>query len=146
MSTASPGSSPTGGRLFIRDCNNGLRFLIDTGAEISVLPPNRHDRRTPSSSSLNAVNGTSIPVFGQRCLSIDIGLRRLFTWIFTIADVSHPILGVDLLSHFGLQVDLSKRKLLDRITSLSVDAVSCTDTAITSFVIPPVTDPYNLLC
>ena len=30
---------------YITDCSNGLRFLIDTGAEVSVIPPSATDRK-----------------------------------------------------------------------------------------------------
>ncbi|VDL65178.1 unnamed protein product, partial [Hymenolepis diminuta] len=38
--------------------------------------------------------------------------------IFTIADVSKPIIGADFLCHFGLLPDLHGKKLLDPLTSL----------------------------
>jgi cleavage and polyadenylation specificity factor subunit 1 len=39
-----------------------------------------------------------------------------------VTGVTHPIIGVDLLSHFGLLVDCPNNRLLDGITSLSVPA------------------------
>jgi hypothetical protein len=39
-----------------------------------------------------------------------------------VADVTHPIIGVDFISHFGLLVDCRNNRLLDGITSLSVPA------------------------
>jgi len=38
---------------------------------------------------------------------------------FVIADVDLPIIGVDLLSHYGLLVDCRNTRLLDGVTSLS---------------------------
>ena len=34
--------------------------------------------------------------------SFNLGLRRDFPWQFVVADVQLPIIGVDLLSHYGL--------------------------------------------
>jgi hypothetical protein len=51
-----------------------------------------------------------------------LGLRRNFTWRFVVADVTHPIIGVDFRSHFDLLVDCRNNRLLDGITSLSVPA------------------------
>jgi hypothetical protein len=54
--TGIPGLVPSH-LFFIMDHNQGLRFLVDTGAEVSVLPPTCADRRHPSESlTLQAVN------------------------------------------------------------------------------------------
>jgi hypothetical protein len=39
-------------------------------------------------------------------------------WRFVLTDVTHPIIGVDFLSHFGLLVDCRNSRLLDGVTSL----------------------------
>ena len=82
-------------RLFyIRDKNSGLRFLVDTGGEISIIPvsgPPRMHRAT--GYSLQAVNQSSIATFGTRPLTLNRGLRHPFQWIFIVADVTHAILG-----------------------------------------------------
>jgi len=49
---------------------------------------------------------------------LNLGLRRDFTWRFVIADVDLPIIGVDLVSHYGLLVDCRNYQLLDVVTSL----------------------------
>jgi hypothetical protein len=33
-----------------------------------------------------------------------------------VADVTHPLIGVDFLSHFGLLVDCRNNRLLDEVT------------------------------
>ena len=48
-----------------------------------------------------AVNDTPIRTFGKRFLTLSLGLRRPFPWVFIITDVQRPILGVDFLRHFG---------------------------------------------
>ena len=51
---------------FITDNNSAYRFLIDTGAEISMLLPTRTDRKHPQEGcNLLAVNGSSIPTHGK---------------------------------------------------------------------------------
>ena len=74
-------SPSSGRRLFVTDRRTGVRFLVDTGTEVSVLPTSHQDRtrhHSPSSPPLTAVNGSSIKTFGQRCMNIDLGLRRSF--------------------------------------------------------------------
>ncbi|BHF62211.1 hypothetical protein SprV_0200519200 [Sparganum proliferum] len=98
--------------------SSGLRFLVDTGAEVSViLPPKRH-RLKPSQFSLQVANSTTISTYGQRSLTLDLGLRRRFQWVFIEADVKSPIIGADFLSSFGLTVDVRHRRLTYTTTQL----------------------------
>ncbi|BHF59486.1 hypothetical protein SprV_0100244500 [Sparganum proliferum] len=73
-----------------------------------------------------------IPTFGSLSLTLNIGLRRPFTWIFVIADVPHGILGSDFLAQFDLLVDCRRARLLDRTTGLFVRGLT------------PFTTPTNL--
>uniref|UniRef100_A0A0R3SZK2 Peptidase A2 domain-containing protein n=1 Tax=Hymenolepis diminuta TaxID=6216 RepID=A0A0R3SZK2_HYMDI len=99
--------------------------LIDFGAEISVLPPTpAHRNSLDQPLILAAANGSPIKTYGQKSVTLDLGLRRTFRWIFTIADVSKPIIGADLLCHFGLLLDLRRKKLLDPLKSLHTN---CTE-------------------
>lgn len=109
-------------RLFyVVDRVSGRRFLVDTGADVSVLPANRSHPQP--CSTLRAANSTSIPVFGQQSLTLNLGLRRDFTWLFHVADVSQPILGADFLTHFRLLVDVSRKRLVDSTTHLHVHGI-----------------------
>ncbi|BHF62327.1 hypothetical protein SprV_0200530900 [Sparganum proliferum] len=82
-----------------------------------ILP----DRRCPNHGLyLQAVNSSPITTFGFRSLSLDIGLRRLFPWIFVVADVPTAILGADFLAAFDLLVDCRQLRLHDRATTLTV--------------------------
>ena len=114
--------------LHITDRINNLNFLVDTGAQVSVLPPSRTDRLRKQGFTLSAVNGTSIATFGTRSLTLNIGLRRTFRWIFIIADVHKPLLGADFLHHFGLLVDVTNGKLVDKQTRLSIHGILAQDT------------------
>ena len=64
---ASPPGTDTNSRLFfVSDQKTGIRFLVDTGAEVSVLPPTAIVKHQPRSSSVNlqAVNKSPIGLFG----------------------------------------------------------------------------------
>lgn len=71
----STGQQPS--RLFyVTDKHSGSRFLVDTGAEASVIPPSPAERKhRQERSSLQAVNGTPIATYGSRSLTLDLGLR-----------------------------------------------------------------------
>lgn len=106
-------------RLYISDIKSRTIFLIDTGADISVLPSSMFDIRQPSSRYLFAANGTRINTFGEKRLKLDLGLRRELEWQFIIADVKVPILGADFLAHFDLLVDVKRNGLVDNKTKLT---------------------------
>ncbi|XP_044745200.1 uncharacterized protein LOC123307062 [Coccinella septempunctata] len=112
--------SPTTRRLFITDQDSKLQFLVDTGADLCVYPRSAvTGRREKSDYVLSAANGTPIATYGTTTLTLNLGLRRDFTWRFVIADVSKPIIGVDFLSFYNLLVDVRNRRLLDGTTQLT---------------------------
>ncbi|BHF62239.1 hypothetical protein SprV_0200522000 [Sparganum proliferum] len=116
-----PDGSNPGRTFYVRDTRSGRRFLVDTGAQLSVIPPTPADRRCPNPGLfLQAVNTSPITTFGTCSLSLDIGLRRLFPWIFVVADVPTAILGADFLAAFDLLVDCRQLRLHDRATTLTV--------------------------
>ena len=100
-------------------------FLVDTGAFRSILPPSRDNASMhPSSSQLVAANGTSIRTYGEQEVSIRLTVRT-YPWIFIIADVRHPLLGADFLSHFNLVVDVARHRLLNTDSFTSVPLCNC---------------------
>ncbi|XP_064465457.1 uncharacterized protein LOC135377013, partial [Ornithodoros turicata] len=118
--------SPTPSRLlYITDPASKRRFLVDTGAEVSLLPATRAERLGHPLYHLAAANGTGIPVYGERSLTLSLGLRRTFRWIFRMAGITHNILGADFLHHFGLLVDLHRRTLCDSTTRLHTRTLRC---------------------
>lgn len=72
---------------FVSDAHT--RFLVDTGSEVSAIPPTPADRScSPDPLALTAVNNTSICTYGKCSLTLNLGLRCSLPWIFVIADVS----------------------------------------------------------
>ena len=105
--------------MFITDGNSGHRFLVDTGAEVSVIPPTPAEQKHKQDGlGLQAVNGSSISTFGTRSLTLDLGLRHTFRWVFVIADIQMPILGADFLREYGLLVNMQHARLMDTTMSL----------------------------
>lgn len=99
--------------LYVFDKNSHRKFLIDTGAEVSIIPPVATDLLcTASTSVLQAVNGSDIKSYGKRTALITIGHKQ-YPWDFIIAQVSKPILGSDFLSAHGLMVDIKGKRLID---------------------------------
>lgn len=118
VATASSDSCNVPRRLFVHDRITGARFLVDTGADVSVTPALRTDKARQSDVHLYAANGTKIKTYGERSVTLDIGLRRPLKWIFCIADVPYAILGVDVLHKYGLVIDVKARRISDPLTGL----------------------------
>ena len=111
-------------RLFVTDKKTGLSFLVDTGANISVLPRIKGCVTTPLPFKLYAANNTEISTYGEKTLELDLNLRRPYKWKFIVADVSKPILGADFLKHHQLVIDLKNKKLIDNVTNLKTNAAA----------------------
>jgi len=85
----------------------GIKFLIDTGSDVSIIPySNKTNRSAASNLKLYAANSTVIDTFGKRTITVNVYLRRLFTWIFILANTSEAIIGADFLYKFNLLITL----------------------------------------
>ena len=142
---ATDATGPTSSRLFVvRDAHTNTQFLVDTGSEVSVIPPTPADCRSSlDSRTLIAVNNTPIRICGQRSFTLNLGLRRSLPWIFVIADVQKSILCADFLTHYGLTVDMRQSKLIDTRTHLRVQGIASASTSPhPSLHIKDVSSPY----
>ena len=94
----------------LRDC----RLLVDTGAQVSVLPPHALGRgdvvQTQEAPRLEAANGSEIRLHGAVVTTIQLGTNT-FSWTFLVADVSSAILGADFLAHHRITVDMRRQAL-----------------------------------
>ena len=91
---------------------------------MSVLPRSQRFQGRPTSIQLQAVNHSPIVTHGEKSLTLDFGLRRVFRWVFIVADLPTPIIGADFLRQFNLLVDVKNQKLIDSTTSLAVQGVT----------------------
>lgn len=121
LNTASVAGVSTDCRLlFVQDKVSGLNYLVDTGSQVSALPSKFINNKQHSKFTLHAANNSRINTYGFRSLTLDLGLNKSFRWVFIVADVKHPILGVDFLRHFKLIVDVCRNSLLDDLTNVNV--------------------------
>ena len=144
MATGTAGHQQPSRLFYVTDRPTGLQFLVDTGAEVSIVPPTPTDHlHQQTGPSLQAVNNTTIETYGTRSLTLNLGLRRTFRWIFVIANVRKPILGADFLRHYELIVDVAHRKLSDGVTQLTVQGVVSTEASVSPSLLPKqVHNPY----
>ena len=143
MATTSPGNPRPSRLLYLTDHTSGTRFMVDTGAQVSIIPASKWEAASSATLTLQAANNTPISTHGQRYLNLNLGLNRSFPWVFLVARVPHAILGLDFLEHFGLVVDLRLRSIRDPVTSTAVvGTLACPASASPSPSLPKVDAPY----
>lgn len=121
-------------RLHINDQSSHIRFLIDTGADISALPAPPHFEEQPHDRTILAANGSAIKTYGYQEQIIQLGDKK-FRWNFLLANIKNPLLGADFLTHFNLMVDLKGNRLI---------AGRLVEEALRSTNRPVTTSPFSL--
>ena len=99
---------------YVQDQRNGRQYLVDTGAEFSILPASPEDKKhfVPS-EALEAANGTKVPVFGRRSVTMTFPRGKIFTHTFLLADVTKPLLGVDFFNANNIGIDTKGKRMFD---------------------------------
>ena len=101
--------------LYVADKGHKCRYLIDTGAAVSVLPKSCANGISGADSlPLVAANNSTINTYGNCKRVVDVGLK---------CDVQQPIIGADFLFHYNLLVDLRSICLRDMRTGLAIAAL-----------------------
>ena len=114
----------------VLDSKSKLKFLIDTGAALSVIPASRIDKRRNRTDNLHAANGSIIKTYGRKSITLDLGLRRTFQFLFILAEVREPIIGADFLHEFNIIVDMKNKQLIDQENELTSCGVQSTYSAV----------------
>ena len=84
---------------------------MDTGSQVSIWPASRSSSSLPSRLRLSAANGTPIPAFGHARKKIKIG-GCSYSFVFILAKVPRPILGLDFLQAYKMTIDLCQKQFL----------------------------------
>lgn len=73
--------------LFVRDVHASLGLLVDTGAEVSLLPTSHKDKCLTSSRTLEAVNGSSINAYSECPFTLSFGGEpsKHYPWVILVA-------------------------------------------------------------
>ena len=130
--------------LYVTDRNSKLKFLIDTGSEVSVIPRSTEKHFLhPIGLSLQAANNTKISIYGQKSLTLDFGLRCEFPFIFLIADVQKPIIGADFLSKLGLFVNFKDCSLHENLNSCHITCATDVPDSISLHVLIPTNHQFS---
>ena len=110
-----PASSTGSSLIYLNYGLSNCRFLVDTGASISVFP----SPTSPSSSGvwLLTADGSTLTCSGSRIIPLCFGTWNC-SWTFQLAPVSVPILGADFLQHHDLSVNVRSKKVFSNSSSM----------------------------
>jgi hypothetical protein len=89
------------GLIFLTDELTNDRYLVDTGATLSMVPCTKNS--SPSGPLLKGADGQPIPSWGYIKKTVQLQ-GKLFTSSFLQAAVAGPILGMDFLRKFKVTV------------------------------------------
>ena len=99
------------GTLSILETHTNRRFLIDSGADISVFPATQNEKSGKRTTTLLAANGSRIPTYGNKVLPLRFGTLEV-EQSFCLAEVAKPLLGADFFIKNELIIDLKNGQLL----------------------------------
>ena len=115
-----------GSLLYVYDSNNDVKWLVDSGALYSIVPPTIAQRtQGPQANHLQAANGSKIACFGNVELDIVLGSKK-YRFDFVVADVKNHILGADFLAENYLAPNQRDGSLVDLSGFSSIPAVIAT--------------------
>ncbi|GFR70800.1 retrovirus-related Pol polyprotein [Elysia marginata] len=127
-----PASESKISQLFVTDEKSKRRFLIDTGAQVSVTPASWADKVSGAKRpNVQATNRFSIATYGSRVVHLHFD-NRVFDARMISANVKRTLLGADLLRQHNLLVDIRGRRLIEAesflqinysVSSISADSV-----------------------
>ena len=132
--------------LFVRDTESPTKYLVDTGAQVSVLPRRcfprgLHVEPAPPGQHLVAANGSPIRVHGTVLMDVTFGQHR-YQHRFFVTDITTPILGTDFLGAHRIVVDVANQRLLqDGVICVSAQQSRLSSAGIRLVRQPP-TDQY----
>ena len=88
--TDTPGPARRGRTFYVRDHTTGIHFLVDTGAEVSVIPVKLvREKRTPTTIQLQAVNH-SLSQHSARIPYFELGIPSYIPVDFCRSKVTNP--------------------------------------------------------
>ncbi len=129
--------------IFLTDELTNDRYLVDTGATLSIVPCNLTS--SPSGPLLKGADGKPISSWGfiQKTVQFQ---GKLFASTFLQATVAGPILGIDILRKFKITVAPEISQIQFACTTVASPAPSCLFSAASSVLpclpsLPPVPAP-----
>ena len=109
---------PAGNLIYLQDDLTSRRFLVDSGASVSIFPHHGPPPKFPK-LRLQKADGFHVSCNGERLIPLKFGSTS-YEWSFQLAPVTGTILGANFLRHFCLLVHMVGQRVLDASTLLTV--------------------------
>ncbi|KAL7305109.1 hypothetical protein TKK_0002516 [Trichogramma kaykai] len=93
-------------------------MLVDTGADVSVIPKELVSADEPTHLKLYKADGTAMSTYGSHQVIVRFNDVEPFNFSFIATNVPYPILGVDFIYKFKLLIDLHGKRLLKQDNSV----------------------------
>ena len=121
---------------------NEINFIVDTASPKSLLPAHLYgDQAEPSNSyNLSGPDGHSLQIFGTITLLVSFAdMPGSIQHEFIVVNVTHAILGIDILRKMGVTIDLSSNSVtfpngklnadqaLPALPEIDYDVTTCLD-------------------
>nr|CUU98749.1 hypothetical transcript [Hymenolepis microstoma] len=106
-------------RLYVTDPISHLKFLVDSGSRLSLIPSDEVLKPIPFTRFV-MTNGAKFVEYGQKSITLDLGLNGRLTWNFVITNIPIPIIGADFLTYYELLIDLRRRRLIRKLPELDL--------------------------
>ena len=114
--TETPGPARRSHTFYVRDHTTSIRFLVDTGEEVDVIPVKLvWEKRTPTSIQQQAVNNS--PYFELR-------IPSYIPVDFCSSEVTNPYFRRGIFHHFDHLVDVKQGRLIDNKTGITVRGIA----------------------
>jgi hypothetical protein len=111
--------------IFLQDTKNNFKFLVDSGASLSVLP--HTSTAPPTGPHLAGANGKPIPAWGfRRCTVCFSGQNSTLISYWRQLPVATPLLGKVFLAKFGFSIIPSKQQVLHATSGRTFSKASTT--------------------
>ena len=145
LTAAAAGMTSTSSLFYVMDQLSSRRFLVDTGAEVSVLPPSGRERCGSKPGSFLKQPTEAILKHMVHGLLNCSYLQATLLGPFTLAEVFQPILGADFLWANLLLVDITRKKLVNAESFTSISLSKANVSTMTLNAISLYRDKYAML-
>jgi hypothetical protein len=128
------------GLIFLTDELTNDRYLVDTGATLSIVPCNQNS--SPSGLLLKGADGQPIPSWGFIKKTVQFQ-GKIFTATFLQAAVAGPILGIDFLRKFKVTVSPELSQIQFACSAAAPSAQILPSAAPSTHILPSVAPPAS---
>ncbi|XP_015123372.1 uncharacterized protein LOC107045571 [Diachasma alloeum] len=123
-----------------------MRYLVDIGADLCIFPKSlAPGAKKRVYYTLIAANVSMINIYSCITLSLNLSLRRDFTWRFVVANTTKQTIGAEFWAHFGILPDLKNGCLINSTTGLTTPCKVSLSSIVLGIRVTPVDSSWSNL-